>query len=275
VLRELLSRHLGDWLSRSYYQLFVAEVHKHMAGQEYFLFSWRLIACDLVSTCPGRPHSCLLPVSPAQVLIVYLFWLSSYALLIGSDLTTNVVVNALLRYVRSAKHGRCLSELISCLPLCASAVSPSTLLGVVINVCFTSPFTGIWLALSSRSITFKLHLLINRIDQDFIDYYNKGRLTLLHTHYRRRLAQLLPYEQRCESKPSAVTWVGRRTAFWCRQGMMEATHYCLETKPQTLLLSATPSSVSRNKLHPSRPPPASRNRSLSPRWRTTHRWRTM
>jgi hypothetical protein len=50
VVKVLLSQSIGQWPARAYYRLFVAEVHKHMAGQEYFLFSWRLVACDLVST---------------------------------------------------------------------------------------------------------------------------------------------------------------------------------------------------------------------------------
>jgi hypothetical protein len=58
--------------------LFVAAPADHVAGQEYFLFSWRLVACDLV-------------------LALYLLAVSFFVVLLGADITTNVVTNALFR----------------------------------------------------------------------------------------------------------------------------------------------------------------------------------
>jgi hypothetical protein len=80
VAKWLLWRPLGDLTSRAYYRLFIAELDNHTAGQDYFLFSYTLMACDLL-------------------LALYLFCLSTYALLIGSSLTTNVVINACFRLV--------------------------------------------------------------------------------------------------------------------------------------------------------------------------------
>jgi hypothetical protein len=38
VLSSVLYRSLRDWFPRIYYQLFIAEVKTHVAGQEYLLF---------------------------------------------------------------------------------------------------------------------------------------------------------------------------------------------------------------------------------------------
>jgi hypothetical protein len=50
-------------------------------------------------------------------------------------------------------------------------------LGVLVNVLLFSPLAGILLAISSRSIVFRLRLSINRSDQGFLEYYNRGRYT--------------------------------------------------------------------------------------------------
>ena len=49
-----------------------------MVGQEFFLFSWRLVACDLL-------------------LALYLLFISFFTILLGANVTTNVVTNSLLR----------------------------------------------------------------------------------------------------------------------------------------------------------------------------------
>jgi hypothetical protein len=48
-----------------------------VVGQEFMLFSWRLVLCD-------------------AFIMFYILVITAYLLLLGSNLTTNVVVSALL-----------------------------------------------------------------------------------------------------------------------------------------------------------------------------------
>ena len=59
-------------------QLFVAELQENSVGQEFLLFSWKLVLCDLA-------------------LAFYLLFISFFILLLGQDVTTNVVETALFK----------------------------------------------------------------------------------------------------------------------------------------------------------------------------------
>jgi hypothetical protein len=59
-------------------QVFVASHEASVGDQEFFLFSWTLVLCDLL-------------------LLLYLLAISLFILLLGSGLTTNVVINTLFR----------------------------------------------------------------------------------------------------------------------------------------------------------------------------------
>ncbi len=63
---------VGGW------QIFVAEAREELAGQQYFLFSWRLLLCDTLLT-------------------VYLLFVSLMAFLLALDVTPNIVANAILK----------------------------------------------------------------------------------------------------------------------------------------------------------------------------------
>ena len=56
----------------------MAELHEHTVGHEFLLFSWRRVVCDLA-------------------LAAYLLFMSFFILLLGQNVTTNVVENALFR----------------------------------------------------------------------------------------------------------------------------------------------------------------------------------
>lgn len=60
-------------------QFFVAEAQEEVAGQQYFLFSWRLLLCD-------------------ALLSVYLLFVSLLAFLLALNVTPNIVANAILKY---------------------------------------------------------------------------------------------------------------------------------------------------------------------------------
>jgi hypothetical protein len=51
-----------------------------VAGQEFILFSWRLVMCD-------------------AFIMLYILIITFYLLLLGSNLTTNVVISAVFTYV--------------------------------------------------------------------------------------------------------------------------------------------------------------------------------
>jgi hypothetical protein len=51
-------------------------------GQEFILFSWRLVLCD-------------------AFIMLYILIITFYLLLLGSNLTTNVVTSAVFTYVQS------------------------------------------------------------------------------------------------------------------------------------------------------------------------------
>jgi hypothetical protein len=69
--------------------VFVASHHDSAGNQEFFLFSWKLLLCDLI-------------------LAIYLFFISLFILLLGADLTTNVVVNTLCRCGPDPEHNQSL-----------------------------------------------------------------------------------------------------------------------------------------------------------------------
>ncbi len=56
----------------------MAEAREELAGQQYFLFSWRLLLCDTLLT-------------------VYLLFVSLMAFLLALDVTPNIVANAILK----------------------------------------------------------------------------------------------------------------------------------------------------------------------------------
>jgi hypothetical protein len=58
--------------------MFVASHHDSAGNQEFMLVSWKLLLCDVL-------------------LALYLLVISLFILLLGTDLTTNVVVNTLFR----------------------------------------------------------------------------------------------------------------------------------------------------------------------------------
>lgn len=60
------------------YQIFVAEAREELAGQKHYLFSWRLLLCDLL-------------------LSVYLLFVSLIVFLLALDVTPNIVANAILK----------------------------------------------------------------------------------------------------------------------------------------------------------------------------------
>jgi hypothetical protein len=68
-------------------QVFVAASDDRAADQELFLFSWRLVLCDVV-------------------LGLYLFVISVFILAVGADLTTNVVINVVCRWGGMGGKGR-------------------------------------------------------------------------------------------------------------------------------------------------------------------------
>jgi hypothetical protein len=51
-----------------------------VVGQEFMLFSWKLVLCD-------------------AFIMLYVLIITTYLLLLGSNLTTNVVISAILTYV--------------------------------------------------------------------------------------------------------------------------------------------------------------------------------
>lgn len=56
----------------------MAEAKEKVAGQQYYLFSWRLLLCD-------------------AVLSVYILFVSLLAILLALNVTTNTVANAFLK----------------------------------------------------------------------------------------------------------------------------------------------------------------------------------
>jgi hypothetical protein len=105
-MKEVLDRPVLDFFRRSYYSLFVAEVQNHgkkllcskhatpslycdrrgschsaEAGQEFILFSWKLVLCDLF-------------------VLLYVLTVSMYILLVGTSVTTPTVISAIFTCVQ-------------------------------------------------------------------------------------------------------------------------------------------------------------------------------
>jgi hypothetical protein len=103
-MKEVLNRPVLDFFRRSYYSLFVAEVQNHgqwhvhrkrarrreltspchsaEAGQEFILFSWKLVLCDLF-------------------VLLYVLTVSLYILLVGTSVTTPTVISAIFTCAQS------------------------------------------------------------------------------------------------------------------------------------------------------------------------------
>jgi hypothetical protein len=59
-------------------QFFVADAQEEVAGQQYYLFSWRLLLCD-------------------ALLSIYLLFVSLMAFLLALNVTPNIVANAIIK----------------------------------------------------------------------------------------------------------------------------------------------------------------------------------
>jgi hypothetical protein len=64
--------------------LAVHDARRAVVGQEFVLFSWRLVLCD-------------------AFIMLYILVATLYLVLLGSDLTTDAVISAIMRW----RDGRC------------------------------------------------------------------------------------------------------------------------------------------------------------------------
>jgi uncharacterized iron-regulated membrane protein len=119
------------------------------AGQEFILFSWKLLVCDLF-------------------IALYVLAVSVYIILIGCNVTTPVVISALFTWV-----DRCLlispispSELTSPVPHTNRMVT-----GLLFGVVILSPLlTLVQTALSWRTIQALENQMVER-HEEFVKYY--------------------------------------------------------------------------------------------------------
>jgi hypothetical protein len=159
-----------DFFRRSYYSLFVAEVQNHgkkpvhrkrarrrdpyntspchptEAGQEFILFSWKLVLCDLF-------------------VLLYVLTVSLYILLVGTSVTTPTVISAIFTCVQPDMLVMC------CLLMLLLVCQRRMITGVVFNMVVVSPGLSLLQAILSSQTIRSLERELVEGHERFIKYY--------------------------------------------------------------------------------------------------------